>query len=107
MLLISSVSLLHSRFALLIYDSRFTIHSLVRTEHRNDRLAREASRLRLSLFRNLRRPGQRVGLWPNGHRTLQQRQAGVVALDGLRTRRHRRSGFVDHFESTGLEVLRT
>lgn len=52
------------------FNFRFTIYdSLTRvcTQHRNYRLAGETSRLRLSIFRNLRRLGQRLGLRADGY----------------------------------------
>ena len=57
------------------------------------------------VVRRLRRPGQHLGLRPARRRAEEQRQARLVALGGLRPRRHGGPGRRDPDEPAGLEVL--
>src|SRR5207302_465096 len=61
-----------------------------RVHRGQDRLAREASRLRVPVERDLRWRGRDVGLRPAGGRAQEQREARVVAIDGPTARGHRR-----------------
>ena len=61
-----------------------------RRQPRDDCLARQAPRVRLPQFGNLRRHQRRLGLRPPWRRAEKQRQARLVAGDGPGARRHRR-----------------
>ena len=73
---------------------------------RHDRVALEATRLHLSLVRDLRRHQRGLGLRAARRRAQEQRQAGVVADHGPGARRHRRPRRRDPHASPGLGDVR-
>ena len=77
-----------------------------RRRARHHRLARQAARLRLPLERDLRRHQRRVGLRSARRRAQEQREAGLVALDGPGAGRHRRARRRDPDASAGVGHVR-
>ncbi len=85
---------------------RLKLTANARQQPRIDRQSREAPWLRISVVRHLRRPGKHLGLRSPRRGAQEQRQARLVALRGLRARRHGGPRRRDPDEPPGLEVLR-
>src|SRR5204863_8198573 len=80
---------------------------LRRGKHGKDRQLVQTARLHFPVERNLWRIERSVGLRPARSRTQAPPEELLVAGDGSRTRRRRRSRWFDSNESRGLESERT